>query len=58
MVEGRFVPLKGWQPMPPDRMQESAKAFYEEMDRRRTVRQFSERPIPEGVVENCLRTAD
>ena len=57
MVEGRFVPLEGWQPLSPDRMQERARAFYEEMDRRRTVRQFSDRPIPEGVVEDCLRTA-
>jgi nitroreductase len=27
------------------------------MDRRRSVRAFSPRPVPEGVVEACLRTA-
>jgi len=31
--------------------------FYAEMARRRTVRDFSARPVPRSVIENCLRIA-
>lgn len=54
---GRFVPLPGWIERPPDEMRERARAFYEELRRRRTVRDFSKRPIPADVVEDCLRAA-
>ncbi len=32
-------------------------SFYEEMKQRRTIRFFSEKPIPGEVIENCIRTA-
>jgi len=32
-------------------------AFYEDMRRRRSIRFFSSDPIPEGVLENLIRTA-
>jgi nitroreductase len=38
-------------------MSARARAFYEEARRRRTVREFSASPIPDGVVEDCLRAA-
>jgi nitroreductase len=38
-------------------MQRRAAEFYTEMKRRRTVRQFSDRPVPRDVIENCLRAA-
>lgn len=38
-------------------MRQRAREFWEEMRTRRTVRDFSDRPIPEGVLEDCLRTA-
>jgi nitroreductase len=34
-----------------------AAAFYADIRRRRTVREFSPRPIPRTVIENCLRSA-
>jgi nitroreductase len=37
-------------------MQARASTFYDEM-RRRTVREFSDRPVPRSVIEACLRTA-
>jgi nitroreductase len=43
--------------MQPAAMQEEAQSHFEAMDRRRSIRAFSDEPIPEGVVENCLRTA-
>lgn len=42
---------------PPDVMRERAKAFHDEMRRRRTVRHFSTRPVERAVLEACLRTA-
>lgn len=34
-----------------------AATFQREMAARRTVRAFSDRPVPRAVIENCLRTA-
>jgi len=49
--------LTTWTPLPSELMQARAREFAGEMARRRTVRQFSERPIPDGVLEDCLRAA-
>ena len=57
MEEPRFMALDSWTERTPEEMQRRAQEFYALMDRRRSVRQFSDRPIPEGVIENCLRTA-
>ena len=38
-------------------MRRRAADFAAEMGRRRTVRHFSDRPIPPGVIDDCLRTA-
>ncbi|MEN8375431.1 MAG: nitroreductase family protein [Gemmatimonadota bacterium] len=38
-------------------MRARAKSFREQAERRRTVRSFSDRPIPDGVIEECLRAA-
>ncbi|MDA1193569.1 MAG: nitroreductase family protein [Planctomycetota bacterium] len=50
------VPLS-WVEHPPEVMRTRAEAFASEMGRRRTVRQFADRPIPPGVLEACLRAA-
>jgi nitroreductase len=55
--EPRFVPLSTWRPFPEGEMQARSAAFADELARRRTVRQFSDRPIPAGVLEACLRAA-
>lgn len=34
-----------------------SKDFYQWMDKRRTVRDFSDRPIPKEVIENIIKTA-
>jgi nitroreductase len=38
-------------------MRRRAGSFYEELRRRRTVREFSDRPVPRDVIEGCLRAA-
>jgi iodotyrosine deiodinase len=38
-------------------MQQRADEFYAEMRRRRSVRHFSERPVPRAIIETCVQTA-
>lgn len=38
-------------------MKQRTISFRKEMQRRRTVRQFSERPVPREIIEECLLTA-
>ncbi len=38
-------------------MKRRAAEFYEDIRRRRTVRDFSNRPVPREVIEDCLRAA-
>ncbi|MFC4993336.1 nitroreductase family protein [Rubritalea tangerina] len=37
--------------------QQFARDFYQHLAKRRTVRDFAETPIPEGVIENCILAA-
>ncbi len=52
-----FEPLSSYVEYPIEDMQQRAIEFHEHMQRRRTVRQFSERPVPRTVIEECLLTA-
>ena len=51
-----FIPLN-FTEYSPDEMQQKAHEFYQTIKRRRTVREFSDRPVPEGVIENCIKAA-
>lgn len=57
MTAARFVPLTDYREHPVDEMKRRARRFYEEMRRRRTVRDFSDRPVPREVIERCLLAA-
>jgi iodotyrosine deiodinase len=50
-------PLSTYREYPRDEMQERSARFLEEMRRRRTVRDFSSRPVEREVIENCLKAA-
>lgn len=52
-----FVPLQSYREYPVEEMEQRAHGFAEEMQRRRTVRAFSERLIPRSVIESCLKAA-
>jgi iodotyrosine deiodinase len=56
MPDAPFVPLR-FTPRPPDEMAARAAEFYAEMNRRRTVRHFSDKPVPASVVDDALQTA-
>jgi iodotyrosine deiodinase len=51
------VPLGSYREYLPAEMQERASAFREEMQRRRSVRHFADRPVPREVIEECLVAA-
>ena len=53
----RFVPLATFIERSSDEMKARAREFYEEILRRRTIREFSPRPVPLAVIEDCLRAA-
>ena len=57
MTHPEFVPLPDYREYPATEMADRAAAFYRDMHRRRTVRDFSSKAIPAGVIEDCLRTA-
>lgn len=42
---------------PPDEMRRRAESFFEEMDRRRSLRFFSDRPVARDLIEYAIRTA-
>lgn len=52
-----FLPLVPPPEVSDEELRQRAAHFYETMQRRRTVRDFSGRPVPREVIENCLRTA-
>ncbi|WP_127519658.1 nitroreductase family protein [Mesorhizobium sp. Z1-4] len=43
--------------MSDEEMRAAAKAFYENMRRRHTVRDYSDRPVSREIIEDCVRTA-
>jgi nitroreductase len=57
MAEAGFVPLSQYREYPVEEMSRRVADFYAELRRRRTVRDFSNRPVPREIIENCLLTA-
>ncbi len=52
-----FEPLTSYREYPAAEMEARSRAFAADLARRRTVRQFSDRPVPRGVIEACLEAA-
>jgi len=57
MVDSTFVSLSQYYEYPVEEMKERAADFYTEVRRRRTVRHFSDRPVSQEVIVDCLRAA-
>ncbi len=57
MTTASFVPLSTYREYPPEEMQQRATDFCVEVRRRRTVRDFAERPVPRELIESCLLAA-
>ncbi|MEE8523788.1 MAG: nitroreductase family protein, partial [Thermoanaerobaculia bacterium] len=56
MTDYPFVPYRP-QRLGAEEMRRRADAFYERMDRRRSVRYFSSDPVPRQLIETAIRTA-
>jgi iodotyrosine deiodinase len=52
-----FQPLPSYREYPSAEMESRAAAFAAELQRRRTTRHFSDRPVARAVIEHCLRAA-
>jgi nitroreductase len=57
MPNAIFGPLTSYTEYPIEEMKQRAAAFREQMQRRRTVRDFSDRPVPREIIEQCLLVA-
>lgn len=51
------ISFNGLPTLTDDQIVAAARAFDEAMQRRRTIREFSDRPVPREVIEACLRAA-
>ena len=56
-VEIQTIPFD-FKEYPIEEIQSRALGYYENMSRRRTIRDFSKRAVPIDVIENCIRAAD
>ena len=52
------IPLDQYQEYPLAEMRERIETFYADIGRRRTVREFSDRPVPRDIIETALRAAN
>jgi nitroreductase len=57
MKEAEFASLTDYRRLTAQEMKKRASAFYSEMARRRTVRNFSDETVDRAVIESCLRAA-
>ena len=57
MTDHPFVPLPDYDEYPIAEMRERLHEFYADVNRRRTVRNFSPRPVPRDIIEVALKAA-
>jgi iodotyrosine deiodinase len=56
-MKRRLIPAPEIEQRSDDELFRRARDFYETMQRRRTFRDYSDRPVPREVIEYCLRAA-
>ncbi len=57
MSKEEHIPLENFPSLTPAQMEEKALEFYGKIQNRRSIRSFSDRMVPRGVIENCLLSA-
>ena len=57
MTDYPTVPLAAYREYSVEEMRERVERFYADMARRRTVREFSDRPVPRDIIETALKAA-
>jgi iodotyrosine deiodinase len=56
-MKSKFIPLTGYTRITEDEMIKRSHEFYNEMKKRRTVREFSADAVPGEVIDNCIKAA-
>jgi iodotyrosine deiodinase len=51
------IPLTAYREYPVDEMRARLAEFYQDVSRRRTVRDFADRPVPRDIIETALKAA-
>ncbi|MGB1238151.1 MAG: nitroreductase family protein [Pseudomonadales bacterium] len=57
MSEHASIPLSDYIEYPAEQMLERSEHFYQEIKRRHSIRDFSDRPVDRKVIENCILAA-
>jgi len=57
MTESNFIPYSTYREYPLEEMHDRAQTFREELQRRRTIRTFSNRPVPREIIKECILAA-
>lgn len=57
MNKTKLIPLSNYVEYPEEEMRQRAAFFSASVQTRRTVRDFSSRPVPKEIIENCIRAA-
>ena len=57
MTAARLIPPPRIANRPDSELIQRAEEFYAVMQRRRTIRDYSERPVPREIIEHCIRAA-
>ena len=52
------IPLQTYREYPVEEMRQRVQDFYADIDRRRTVRDFSDKPVPRDIIETALKAAN
>lgn len=56
-MKANFIPHSDYVEFSEDDMRARAEAFYANIKTRRTVREFSDKPVPRDIIETCLLAA-
>ncbi len=57
MAKGTHIPLENFESLLPKEMEVRSAEFYSQIRSRRSVRHFSDTPVPDSVIQNCLLAA-
>jgi nitroreductase len=57
MTKSKLIPLSNYTKYSEAEMLKRSQAFYEDIKRRRTVRDFYDNPVPKEIIENCIKAA-
>jgi len=57
MSKYNFIPLNDFKEYSPEEMIKRSESFYNQVKQRRTVRDFSDKPVSKKVIGNCIRAA-